>query len=95
MKYEMRCEFFVNEILPGIRAVLAKNLMEKKKMSQKAVAEIIGTTQPAISQYCRELRGHRKRNLSEDLRVLKNNSIAIAGFPMAAVAMVNPFYFFR
>jgi predicted transcriptional regulator len=51
------CEVMVLEILPGIRAILARKLMEKHGFSQKATAEKLGTTQPAISQYKRELRG--------------------------------------
>ncbi len=51
------CEVMVMEILPGIRAMVARKLIEKHDFSQKAAAERLGTTQPAISQYKRKLRG--------------------------------------
>ena len=54
------------EILPGIRAMVARKLVEKHGMSQKAAADRLGTTQPAISQYKRELRGSGLMSLSEN-----------------------------
>ncbi|MFQ6050436.1 MAG: transcriptional regulator [Candidatus Hydrothermarchaeota archaeon] len=45
------CEVVVKIILPSIRALVAKGLIEKYDMTQKRVSEKLGVTQPAISQY--------------------------------------------
>jgi hypothetical protein len=49
----------ISEMLPGFRALIAKKLMEDHGLSQTQVAELLDTTQPAISQYRRELRGRK------------------------------------
>lgn len=65
------CEVMVLEVLPGIRAIVARKLVEKHGFSQKIAAERLGTTQPAISQYKRELRGHRIKMFKNNPRVLE------------------------
>jgi predicted transcriptional regulator len=64
------CEVMVLEVLPGIRAMVARKLVEDHGFSQKIAAERLGTTQPAISQYKRELRGHRLKVFSNSPRLL-------------------------
>ncbi len=51
------CETIVAAILPAIRSLLARELIENHSMSQTKVAELFGTTQPAISQYLSQKRG--------------------------------------
>jgi predicted transcriptional regulator len=51
------CETIVAAVLPAIRSLLAKELVKNHSMSQTAVAELLGTTQPAISQYLSQKRG--------------------------------------
>lgn len=53
------CEYMNSEVLPGFRALVAKKLMEDHGFSQTQVAAMLETTQPAISQYRRELRGRK------------------------------------
>ncbi|MCK5289432.1 MAG: helix-turn-helix domain-containing protein [Candidatus Aenigmarchaeota archaeon] len=53
------CEVMVKNIFPAIRALLAKELMENLNHTQNETAELMGVTQPAISQYCREMRGKK------------------------------------
>jgi predicted transcriptional regulator len=65
------CEVMVMEVLPGIRAMVARKLVEKHGLSQKKAAEKLGTTQPAISQYKREVRGSRFRSLESSPRVIE------------------------
>ncbi len=55
------CEIAVKEILPSIRALLAKEL--SKKYTQKQIAEVLGTTQPAISRYLKQARGKKAKEL--------------------------------
>lgn len=51
------CEIMVSKIFPTVRALVAKELMENLNHTQKETADRMGITQPAISQYKRELRG--------------------------------------
>lgn len=51
------CEVTVSQVLPFIRALVAKRLVEGYGLSQSKAAEMLGMSQPAISQYKRELRG--------------------------------------
>ena len=53
------CEIIAQEILPAVRAMIAVNLLKTYGLSQKEVAERMGTTQPAVSQYKREIRGYK------------------------------------
>jgi predicted transcriptional regulator len=64
------CEVMVLEILPGVRAMIAKTLVEKHGFSQKIAAERLGITQPAISQYKREIRGHKIKPLKDSPRLM-------------------------
>ncbi len=59
------CETVVQDVLPVIRAILAKKLSERG-FTQEETARRLGTTQPAISQYLRNLRGVRKTGLERD-----------------------------
>ncbi len=52
-------ESMVQDVLPSARSQIAKRLMEHG-LSQKQVAERLGVSQPAISQYKRDLRGYKK-----------------------------------
>ena len=51
------CEVVVKDVLPAIRAMLVKELVERHQLSQVEVARKLGITQPAVSQYMRMLRG--------------------------------------
>ncbi|MEM5871658.1 MAG: hypothetical protein QW051_02175 [Candidatus Aenigmatarchaeota archaeon] len=49
----------ITEFLPSFRAIIAKKLVEDHGFSQTEVADVLQTTQPAISQYLRQLRGKK------------------------------------
>jgi len=51
------CELMVKTIIPCIRAVVARELVLNYGMTQVKVAEILGVTQGAVSQYVRGYRG--------------------------------------
>ena len=51
------CEIVVKEILPALRAILVRALVQKHHLSQVKVARKLGISQPAISQYMSLLRG--------------------------------------
>jgi predicted transcriptional regulator len=63
------CELMSLEVLPTVRAMIAKRLVENHGLSQQRAAERLGTTQPAISQYKRELRGFRTSMLTRDQKL--------------------------
>jgi hypothetical protein len=54
-----------------MRALVAKRLMEKYKLTQQAAASKLGLTQSAISQYLRNLRGSKIKNIEKDELVKK------------------------
>jgi len=75
------CEVMVRDILPVIRALIAKNLMTKHGFTQQLVAKKMGTTQPAISQYRSNLRGYKTkliRKNPEVMNIIENISEKIA-----------------
>ncbi len=51
------CEIVVWYVIPSIRSELAKELL-KLGMKQKAISELLDITQPAVSQYISDKRGH-------------------------------------
>ena len=56
-KNKLMCEIMAQDVLPSLRAFIAKELILEYKMNQIAVAEWLGVSQPAVSQYVRQLRG--------------------------------------
>lgn len=51
------CEIVVWYVIPSIRSELAKELL-KLGMKQKEISELLDITQPAVSQYISDKRGH-------------------------------------
>jgi predicted transcriptional regulator len=69
-------EIMAQDILPSFRAIVAKRLIESG-FSQKQIADRLGLSQPAISQYKRDLRGKRNDVFSENPRLHEEiNTIA-------------------
>lgn len=71
------CEVIVQSVLPTVRALIAKDLIEKHGFTQKATAEKLGVRQPAISQYRRELRGkariiEKDKSVTQEIEKLSN-----------------------
>jgi predicted transcriptional regulator len=64
------CEVIAQNVLPTVRALLAKTLMEKHGLTQKQTAEKLGISQAAISQYSRELRGFKIKNLQKNKNII-------------------------
>jgi predicted transcriptional regulator len=54
------CELIVWYVLPSIRRELARELVEKHKLTQAEVARRFGVTDAAISQYLKSKRGTNK-----------------------------------
>ncbi len=64
------CEVMVQDILPATRALLAKELIEKYKMTQQGVALRLGVSQGAISQYLRSVRGQNVKQITNDKKIM-------------------------
>lgn len=62
------CEVVVKTILPNIRALIAKELLEKHHLKQTDIAKTLGISQSAVSMYIRRYRG-ASLNLKEDSEV--------------------------
>lgn len=76
------CEVVVTKVLPAIRTVLVKDLVNRHDLSQKEVAEKLGVTQAAVSQYLSSTRGdedvERKLRDSESHTKIQDLSDKIA-----------------
>ena len=51
------CEIAVQTVLPAIRSLMARTIVEKHGMKEKQVAVILGLSQSAISRYTKKNRG--------------------------------------
>jgi len=58
-------EPIVNEVLPALRSIVAKEL-QSRGYSQTEIANLLEVTQPAVSQYLNEQRGHALATIKED-----------------------------
>lgn len=54
---KLPCEIAVKSVVPAIRALLARELLEIHGMNQSEAANLIGITQTAISKYVHHVRG--------------------------------------
>lgn len=57
------CELAVRVIMPSLRALVARELIQGYSLKQQEVASVLGITQSAVSQYMRSARG-RTLNLN-------------------------------
>ena len=59
------CELVVGKILPAMRALVVDALMNKYKLKQTEVSELLGITQAAVSHYRRKKRAYDKSILKQ------------------------------
>ncbi|NWG10405.1 helix-turn-helix domain-containing protein [Candidatus Bathyarchaeota archaeon] len=52
------CEVAVKSVVPAVKALMAKQLVEKHGLKQDEVAELLGISQSAVSKYTRKVRGY-------------------------------------
>lgn len=62
------CERVVNEVLPAVRSLLAKDLQDKG-YSQTEIADLLNLTQPAVSQYLSASRGKNIQYIEENTAI--------------------------
>jgi len=76
MSFKSPCEEVALKVLPMIRGELARELVERG-LSKKEVAEILGVTVAAISQYTKGKRGVLKdERIKENIRELAEDIIS-------------------
>ncbi len=51
------CEISARYVIPAVRLMIAKKLIEEHNLTQSEVAELLGVTQPSISHYLNSKRG--------------------------------------
>jgi uncharacterized protein len=51
------CEVAAKSVIPALRAMVARDLIEEYGMKQELVAERLGVTQAAVSKYQHQVRG--------------------------------------
>ena len=88
------CETVSQYVLPTMRALIAKRLMEKYKLTQQNAALKLGLTQSAVSQYIRNLRGSKIKSIEKDESVMKeidNLVDKIAAGDVNSIATFNEF----
>jgi predicted transcriptional regulator len=64
------CEIVVGEVLPSLRALITNELMKNYDLTQQQVADKLGLTQPAISQYMKYLRGENGKKLQKNKKLM-------------------------
>ena len=64
------CETMVQDVFPTIRALIAKEL-SKMGYTQSEIALKLSVTQPAVSQYSRELRGKKAKTILENEKAME------------------------
>ncbi len=71
------CEVAARSVIPALRAMVARQLMEQYGMKQELVAERLGVTQAAVSKYRHQVRGEAVE--LEAAEEVQNMSREIAG----------------
>ncbi len=69
------CEIMVNDVFPTVRALIAREL-RKMGYTQVEIASKLSLTQPAISQYSREVRGKKAKIIEKNERALERIKLA-------------------
>ncbi len=82
----------VADLLPSLRALVAGELMNEYKLSQKEIAKRLFITQPAVSQYLRNLRGGDKRLLENSVQEIKSLCERLHSNDINEEALLKEFY---
>jgi len=72
------CELVVKFVLPAVRSLVAKTLIEKYHFSQVAAAQKLGTTQATISHYLYSKRGDKRIKQLEAIPSIQSTADEIA-----------------
>lgn len=64
------CIIIVPRLLPAVRALITKQLIEKYNLTQQEASKKIGISQAAISQYMKHIRGSETKILENNKEVM-------------------------
>ena len=53
------CEVGVKTVLPAVKAIMARSIVEKHGLNEKQTADLLGISQSAVSRYIGRERGNR------------------------------------
>lgn len=69
---DFESEIITKNFLPAVRSLLANELADEYGLYQEEIAEIMGITQPAVSQYLNEKRADKKilRKMKDDPQIM-------------------------
>lgn len=67
---KLYCEVIVGDILPSLRALITKELVQNFGLTQTQAAQKLGLTQPAVSQYKKYLRGGKIKQLQKNKNLM-------------------------
>jgi len=82
------CEVVVRRVLPLLRALVARELMERHGWRQRRIAEALGVTQPAVSTYLSLLeRGETPLEGLEEIAVRIADGLASGGLTLSDSVM--------
>ncbi|MCX8178842.1 MAG: hypothetical protein N3D75_03365 [Candidatus Aenigmarchaeota archaeon] len=65
------CENMANDLIPSVRALITKELVERYGLTQKKAADLLSITQPAVSQYLKEARASKAKNFAKNKELMK------------------------
>lgn len=71
MEYmKILCEVVVSDVLPAVRSILTNELISNFNLTQLEVANKLGVTQPAVSQYLKGLRGQKVEKIISNKKLM-------------------------
>ncbi len=76
IKLDITFETSQVNLIPGIRSELAKELL-KLGMKQKEISKILNITQPAVSQYISDKRGHGIKFNDQTMDLIKKFALEL------------------
>lgn len=68
---KMYCEVVVQDVLPAVRSLITRELIENFKMNQIDISRKLGVTQPAVSLYKKQMRGSKIKKFETNKDVMK------------------------
>jgi uncharacterized protein len=63
------CEVGVKTVLPAVKAIMARTIVEKHGLTEKDTAELLGLSQSAISRYKNRGRGNNLLEIEKTIEV--------------------------
>ena len=77
------CEVASKSVIPALRAMIARELIEGYRMKQELVAERLGVTQAAVSKYRHQVRGEAidLENAGEVRQISRDIASTLVGDP--------------